>query len=88
MLFVDDIVLIDKIRDGINRKLEQLRYTLESRGFRLSTSKTEYLKCGFSGEEASDEEVIMGGVAIPKAKKFRYLGSIIEDKRDIDEDIN
>ena len=30
----------------------------------------------------------MGGVVIPRVEKFKYLGSIIEDKGDIDEDIN
>jgi len=30
----------------------------------------------------------MGGVAIPRVKKFRYLGLIIEEKGDIDKDIN
>jgi len=39
--------------------------------------------------ERVGEEVTMGAfLAIPRAKKFRYLGSIIEEKRDIDEDIN
>jgi len=33
MLFVDDIVLIDETRDGLNDKLETWRHTLESRGF-------------------------------------------------------
>ena len=42
MLFADDIVLIDESRDGLNRKLENWRHTLEYRGFRLSRSKTEY----------------------------------------------
>jgi len=57
-------------------------------GFRLSRSKIEYLKCGFSGVEGSGEEVTMGGVAIPRVEKFKYLGSIIKQKIDIDEDIN
>jgi len=39
MLFVDDIVLINETRDGLNDKLEKGRLTLESRGFRLSRSK-------------------------------------------------
>jgi len=43
MLFVDDIVLIDESREGVNTKLELWRSTLESQGFRLSRSKTEYL---------------------------------------------
>ena len=38
MLFADDVVLV-------NRKLELLRRTLESKGFRLSRTKTEYMMC-------------------------------------------
>ena len=29
----------------------------------------------------------MGGVVIPRIKKFKYLGSIVEEKGDIDEGI-
>jgi len=51
MLFANDIVLINETRDGLKDKLEKWRNTLESRGFRLSRLKTEYLRCGFSGVE-------------------------------------
>jgi len=77
-LFADDIVLIDETSAGLSGKLEQWRHTLESRGFRLSISKTEYLKCEFSGVVRSGEVVTMGGVAIPSVEKFKYLGSIIK----------
>ena len=30
----------------------------------------------------------IGNVAIPRPKEFKYLGSIIEEKGDIDKDIN
>jgi len=40
MLFADDIILIDETRGGLNEKLERWRHSLESRGFRLSRSKT------------------------------------------------
>ena len=43
MLFADDVVLIDESRAGVNRKLEPWRRTLESKGFRLSRTKTEYM---------------------------------------------
>jgi len=33
MLFVNDIVLVDESRQGVNDKLERWRLTLESRGF-------------------------------------------------------
>ena len=65
MLYPDDVVLIDETRNDLNSKLEQCRHTLESMSFRLSRSKTEYLKCGFSGEEVSGGGVTVGGVTIP-----------------------
>ena len=46
MLFADDIVLVDETRAGAT--LELWRQTLESRGFRLSRAKTEYIECKFS----------------------------------------
>ena len=53
MLFANDIVfvLVDESREGVNGKPERWRHTLESRGFRISRSKTEYLHCCFSGRE-------------------------------------
>jgi len=33
-------------------------------------------------------EVTMGGVLVPQVKKFKYLGSIVEERGDIDEDIS
>jgi hypothetical protein len=48
MLFADDVVLVDESRTGVDQKLEMWRRTLEVKGFRLSRSKTEYMKCDFS----------------------------------------
>ena len=76
MLFTDDIVLIDVTRAGVNDKLEHWRHTPESRGFRVSRLKTEYLHCCFSGRE----EVTIEGMTIPKVDKFKYLGSIIQQR--------
>jgi len=55
MLFADDIVLIDETRDGLSSKVELWRHPLESRDFKLSMLKTEYLKCGFSRKEGDGE---------------------------------
>ncbi|XP_060190818.1 uncharacterized protein LOC132620134 [Lycium barbarum] len=58
MLFADDIVLIDESRSGVNGRLEVWRQTLESKGFKLSRTKTEYLECKFSDEgQVEDENV-------------------------------
>jgi Reverse transcriptase (RNA-dependent DNA polymerase) len=51
MLFVDDVMLIDESRIGVNQKLELWRQTLESKGFKLSRTKTKYMRCQFSGEK-------------------------------------
>jgi len=88
MLFADDITLIDETRGGLNKKLERWRNSLEFRGFRLSRSKTEYLRCGFSRVKRDGGEITMGGVVILRVEKFKYLGSIMEEKGDIDGDIN
>jgi hypothetical protein len=42
---------------------------LESKGFRLSRTKTEYMRCGFSittrKEEEEEEEVSLDGQVVP-----------------------
>lgn len=48
MLFADDVVLIDETREGVNAKFELWRDILESNGFRISQTKTEYMECKFS----------------------------------------
>ena len=37
------------------------------------------------GEGGIEDEVTIRGVAIPSVKKFKYLGSIIQNSGDIDE---
>jgi hypothetical protein len=48
MLFADDVVLVNENRTGVDQKLKLWIRTLEVKGFRLSRSKTEYIKCDFS----------------------------------------
>ncbi len=65
MMFTDDIVLIDETQEGVNRKLELWRSTLESRGFKLSRTETEYMHCKFSeGQTGDGEEVSLDGVIL------------------------
>ncbi|KAG5581780.1 hypothetical protein H5410_052407, partial [Solanum commersonii] len=74
MLFADDIVLIDEMRDRVNA--------------RLSRTKTEYLRCKFSDVvEKADVEVRLATQIIPKRESFKYLGSVIQGSGDIDEDV-
>ncbi|XP_075093167.1 uncharacterized protein LOC142177455 [Nicotiana tabacum] len=88
MLFADDIVLIDETRRGVSERLEVWRHTLESKGFRLSRTKTEYLECKFGAEPTeAGVEVRLDSQVIPKRGSFKYLGSFIQGSGEIDEDV-
>jgi len=75
--FADDVVLAGDRQTGVNRKLDLWRQTLKSEGFRLSRTKTEYLRCGFSTtrhKEEEEEEDSLDGQVVPQNDIFRYLG--------------
>jgi hypothetical protein len=88
MLFTDDVVLIDESRIGVNKKLELWRQTLESKGFRLSRTKTEYMRCQFSGENSNDGDVSLDGRVVTMNDTFQYLRSMLQSEREIDEDVS
>jgi hypothetical protein len=88
MLFANDVVLVDGSGMGINRKLELWRQTLESKGLRLSRTKTEYMRWGFSTTTREEEKVSLDGQVVPRKDTFRYLGSMLQKDGDIDEDVN
>nr|XP_009761102.1 PREDICTED: uncharacterized protein LOC104213317 [Nicotiana sylvestris] len=88
MLFADNIVLIDEMRSKVNARLEVWRQTLESKGFKLSRTKIEYLECKFCDEtHEADVEAKLDAQVIPKIASFKYLGSIIQGNREIGEDV-
>ena len=87
MLFADDVVLVDKSRAGVNRKLELWRRTLESKEFRLSRTKTEYMMCDFSATMHEGGDVSLDGQVVAQKDTFRYLGSMLQKDGDIDEDV-
>lgn len=43
--FVDNIVLVNKIRSGVNAELEIWQDTLESKDIHLNVTKIEYMEC-------------------------------------------
>jgi hypothetical protein len=57
MLFADDVMLIDENRIEVDHKLELWRRTLESKDFRLSRIKSEYIRCQFSGYNSDGRDV-------------------------------
>jgi hypothetical protein len=61
---------------------------LKVKDFRLSRSKTEYIKCDFSATTQEDGDVRLNGQVVPKKDIFRYLGSMLQKDGDIDEDLS
>jgi hypothetical protein len=87
-LFAHDVVLIDDSRIGVNQKLELWRQTLESKCFRLSRIKTEYMRCQFSGKNSDDGDVTLDERVVPMNDTFWYLGSMLRSEGEIDEDVS
>ncbi|VFQ97358.1 unnamed protein product, partial [Cuscuta campestris] len=86
MLFADDIVLIDDTREGLNDKLESWRLALETKGFRISRNKTEYMECRFSGRDTESEvEVKIDSHLVPKVgvawAKWRLASGVLCDPK-------
>ncbi|KAK4706750.1 hypothetical protein R3W88_033714 [Solanum pinnatisectum] len=77
MLFTYDIVLIDGTRDGVNNRLEVWKQSLKSKGFKLSKTKIEYLKCKFQGYTQ----------VIPQGRKFQVSWVYDPINREIDNDV-
>jgi hypothetical protein len=87
MLFADDVVLVDESQTEVNRKLELWRQTLESKGFKVSRTKTEYMRCNFGNATHEEGEMSLEGQVVPKKDTFRYLGSMLWKDENIDADI-
>ena len=87
MLFTDDGVLVDESRAEVNRKLELWRRMLESKGFKLSRTKTEYMMCDFNASRHEGGDVSLDGQVVNHKDTFRYLGSMLQKNSDIDEDV-
>ncbi|PKA65631.1 ubiquitin-protein ligase E3 C [Apostasia shenzhenica] len=88
MLFADDIVLIEKTKEGAKAKIVLWRNALESKGFHLSRSKTEYMECAFSQKRNTYiGDVTIGDQIVKKSERFRYLRSIIQNNGEINNDV-
>ena len=88
MLFADDIVLVDETKGGLNTKLEAWREALETKGLKISRTKTEYMECTFSNSGSRDNEAVkIEDQEIPKREHFRYLGSMISRDGEIGDDV-
>ena len=69
-------MIYEETREEVERRLECWRYALERRGMKVNRSKTEY-QC-ISGRN-DNETVKMDNTKVPRVKKFKYLGSTVQE---------
>lgn len=86
MLFADDVVLVDETRLDVSRKLELWRQISEFKGFRVNTTKNEYIKCDFSSVGCKEGNVSLEGQTLPERDSFQ--GSVLQSNGDIGEDVS
>ena len=91
MLFADDIVLIGESPEEMNGRLEEWREALESKGLRISRSKTEYIEYDFGEREHRGNrerlEIKLSGDVVGEVERFKYLGSVIQKDGGFEEDM-
>jgi hypothetical protein len=80
-------VLVDESRIEVNRKLELWQETIDSKDFRFSKTKTEYMRCDFD-TTTHEEDVSLEGQVVPRKDTFRPLRSILQRDGDVDEDVS
>ncbi|XP_064098055.1 uncharacterized protein LOC135209277 [Macrobrachium nipponense] len=80
-----DIVLVAENKEELEGKLERLRYFLESRGLMISRKNTEYMSTQLEGDQQTT--IKSGRGDIKKVHKFKYLGSVIDNEWNMEEEI-
>lgn len=54
-ILANDTMLVDESPDSATAKLERCWEALESDGFKITRTKTEYINCNFSGDVHREE---------------------------------
>ncbi|KAI5746693.1 hypothetical protein M8J77_006372 [Diaphorina citri] len=80
MLFADDVVLCGESAADIERELESWRIALEEKGLKINRTKTVQLNFGME----NGDTISLDGVDLNKVDKFKYLGSTIDCKGELD----
>lgn len=86
--FADDYALIDEDIVRLQTALDRWLRKMESNGLRISREKSEYLHLPFSHADSPTPDFTLDGTMIPKCKSFKYLGSVVNQSGNCDDDVN
>ncbi|KAL1448427.1 hypothetical protein WDU94_003661 [Cyamophila willieti] len=80
MLFADDVVLCGESAIDVERELDGWRKALEEKGLKINRTKTVQLNFGME----NGDTIHLDGVNLNTVDKFKYLGSTIDSKGELD----
>ena len=84
MMFADDIIIASESKGQLELDLERWRQALETRGMKISRTKTEYLCVNKTQEQLPMK---LRGVDVPEVEDFKYLGSTLQSNGDCGQEI-
>ncbi|GKE59124.1 retrovirus-related pol polyprotein LINE-1, partial [Tanacetum coccineum] len=90
LMFVDDIMLVSEMIEGLNNILENWREALGDNGLRINREKTKYLRCDFGDVEIPHNEevdICVRDKILQPNESFRYLGPMLYKSERINEDV-
>ena len=85
VLYADDVVILARSRRALQAKLERWRQALESRGLKISRSKTEYMTTDLEGDQ--EETIQLDGRNLKRVTSFKYLGSVTQSSGDLEREV-
>jgi Reverse transcriptase (RNA-dependent DNA polymerase) len=77
ILFANNVMLIDESRIKVDQKLELWRHTLKLKYFRLSRTKTEYMRCQFNANNTNDEDISLDEQVVSMKDTFQYFKTML-----------
>ena len=83
--YADDVVILARSRAASQVKLERWREALESRGLKISRSKTEYMTTDLEGDQ--NVTLQLDGRNFKRVTNFKYLGSVTQSTDEVDMEV-
>ena len=86
--YADDLDILGDCRETVARNAEILIKAVEYTGLEVSESKTKYMIVDKLGIYRGEEDLRVGNFTFEKVSEFRYLGTTINDRNEINVEIN
>ena len=85
LIYADDVAIVAESHAELQQRVSGWYNELRSFGMKVSVDKTEVMVVT-SGEK-KEARVILNGKVLNQATQFRYLGGLIEDRGEINEEL-